>query len=188
MSVIEADERAAFDVLYEDTHRKVLAYCVRRTSRWADALDAAADTYVVAWRRFDDLPQGEDGLPWLFGIARLVIANQRRTESRQDRTVAKLRSRGSTPTSGPDDLAVLGEEHRDVLRALARLSENDQELIRLTTWEGLSSVEAAELFGVTRNALDVRLHRARKRLAREYERVHRTHPRSQRARGRHRDG
>lgn len=184
MSVIVADERAAFDALYEDTHRKVLAYCVRRTSRWPDALDAAADTYVVAWRRFDDLPPGEGRLPWLFGIARRVIANQRRTESRQHRVVAKLRSRGTTHLSGPDDLAVLGEEHRDVLRALARLSEDDQELIRLTTWEGLTPVEAARFLDVTRNALDVRLHRARKRLAREYERVRRTQPRSTGSRGR----
>lgn len=184
--MIAADERAAFDALYEGTHRKVLAYCVRRTSRWPDALDAAADTYVVAWRRFGDLPPGEGSLPWLFGVARRVIANQRRTESRQDRVVAKLRSRGSPQPSGPDDLAVLGEEHRDVLRALGRLSESDQELIRLTTWEGLSSVEVAELFDVTRNALDVRLHRARKRLAREYERVHRS--RFQRSRGRDSDG
>lgn len=90
MSVIVADERAAFDALYEDTHRKVLAYCVRRTSQWSDTLDAAAETYVVAWRRFDDLPTGDGSLPWLFGIARRVIANQRRTESRLHRARRRL--------------------------------------------------------------------------------------------------
>lgn len=184
--MIAADKRAAFDALYDGTHRRILAYCVRRTSRRADALDAAAETYVAAWRRFDDIPPGDGSLPWLFGVARRVLANQRRAESRQGRLVVRLRSRGQPEPSGPDDLAVQGEEHRDVLRALARLSEDDQELLRLTTWDGLSSVDVAEMFDVTRNAVDVRLHRARIRLAREYERVRRAGPRSARSRGRDR--
>lgn len=164
------DAHAVFDAMYDRTHRQVLAYCVRRTPRWTDALDAAADTYVVAWRRFDDVPVGDEALFWLFGVARRVLANQRRGGVRRDRLYSRLRTRGRVADASPEDVVIEDEEHRDVLRALARLSDDDQELIRLTTFEGLAPPHVARLLGCSRNAVDVRLHRARRRLAREYER------------------
>ena len=44
-----------FERLYAVHHRAVLAYCARRVSRW-DAWDAAAEVFVVAWRRIEDIP------------------------------------------------------------------------------------------------------------------------------------
>ena len=39
-----------------------------------------AETFLVAWRRLDDVPA--DALPWLYGVARRVLANQRRSADR----------------------------------------------------------------------------------------------------------
>ena len=50
----------------------------------ADAADVTAETFLVAWRRYDDAPPG-DGRPWLFGIARHVLANHHRSGRRRDR-------------------------------------------------------------------------------------------------------
>ena len=66
--------------LYRDQGRAVLAYALRRVGDPEDAADVVAETFLVAWRRIDAVPDHE--LPWLFGVARKVIANQRRGERR----------------------------------------------------------------------------------------------------------
>jgi RNA polymerase sigma-70 factor (ECF subfamily) len=53
----------------------------------------------------------------------------------------------------------------DVRSALPRLSEDDQEILRLIGWEQLSLAEAASVLGCGMGAAKVRLHRARRRLA-----------------------
>ena len=60
-----AEER--FAVLFEGTHLALLAYAVRRVADAADAADVVAETFLVAWRRLDDVPTGEGARPWLFG-------------------------------------------------------------------------------------------------------------------------
>lgn len=173
MQVGTEGREARFRALYERTHLQVLSYCLRRTAEREDALDAAAETFVVAWRRFDDLPSGSDGdrLVYLFGIARRVLANQRRAGRRQARVRGRLRDTdpGGGPLS-PESRMLESEEQQRVLRAMARLSDDDQELLRLDTWEELSARELAQHLGCTENALYVRLHRARQRLARAFDR------------------
>ncbi len=62
-------------------------------------------------------------------------------------------------------------------RALAELREGDRELLLLIAWEGLEPAQAAKVLGCSRNALDTRLHRARKRLAAALARAERgLHP------------
>lgn len=56
-----------------------------------------------------------------------------------------------------------------MLAALAALSERDRELLMLIAWEGLDHAAAARVLGTTRANIAVRLHRARRRLARQLE-------------------
>lgn len=170
----DAQQADAFRVLFDRTQDHVLAYCRRRTSTPADASDAAAETYLVAWRRFTEVPAGDEALPWLFATARRVLSNQRRSHRRWRRLHQRVRT-GDVDLGGePADAVIVHEEHRDALAALARLPEDDQELLRLTTLEGVSIVQAAMIMGCSRNAMDQRLHRARQRLAAEYELVQST--------------
>jgi RNA polymerase sigma-70 factor (ECF subfamily) len=60
-----------------------------------------------------------------------------------------------------------GDAGSDVERAVARLSDDDQELLRLVAWEELGREEIALVLGISRTAVRVRLHRARRRLADE---------------------
>ena len=87
--MIESAPETTFVHLFDEHHRAVLAYFLRRLDR-DDAYDATADVFVVAWRRLDDVPQGEEALPWLYGVARRVLSNQLRGVRRADRLVAKL--------------------------------------------------------------------------------------------------
>jgi RNA polymerase sigma factor (sigma-70 family) len=156
--------RERFEALYAANLSRLLAYAVRRTSTSEDAADAVAETFLVAWRRIDDVPTGDEARLWLYATARRVLANQRRTDVRRtqlsDRLQAELTSLPQTPHTGLEEL--------DTLRtALDRLRPDDRELLGLIAWEGLGPSELARVLGCSRNASKIRTHRARRRLRRE---------------------
>ena len=150
---------ARFDALFTELQRPVLAYAMRRTTTLADAEDVAAETFTIAWRKFDAIPTAEP-LPWLYAVARRVLANHRRGTGRRERLAALLRIEDvATPLRAGEDLA------GPVFTALASLSPADQELLRLVAWEELGNQQIAEVLGITPNAVAIRLHRARARFA-----------------------
>ena len=152
---VDAERR--FAAVYRQHYAAVLAYFLRRCSTPADAADATAESFAIAWRRLDDLPR-DDSLPWLYGVARRVLANQRRGERRRTRLQQRLSDAFETAASNSDDPAVaLGE-------ALERLSADDRELLILTAWEGLAPREIVQVLDVPAAVVSVRLHRAKGRL------------------------
>ncbi len=80
-----------FTRVYEEHHKAILAYCLRRTSAH-DAHDAAAEVFSVAWRRLDDMPTGDGQLLWLYGVAKNVLSHQRRSAGRFRRLVGRVGS------------------------------------------------------------------------------------------------
>lgn len=160
----ERDAARRFAELFDAGHRALLAYAVRRIADPADAADVVAETYLVAWRRIDEVPDGDDVRPWLFGVARRVLANFRRGERRRLALAERLRTH-------VDDIVPPPAEPggSDVERALARLGTDDQEVLRLVAWEELARDEIALVLGVSRATVRVRLHRARRRLAEQLE-------------------
>jgi RNA polymerase sigma-70 factor (ECF subfamily) len=157
-----AERRERFEALYRECCGPVSGYVLRRTENPEDAADVIAETFLIAWRRLDDVPASEQRL-WLYGVARRVSANHRRGRrvrtSLTERLTAELASapRLSEPT---DDLAALGTAFR-------RLSDADREVLALEGWEGLGYEQIATVLGCSRNAVRIRLHRARRRLARQ---------------------
>ncbi|MBI5088240.1 MAG: sigma-70 family RNA polymerase sigma factor, partial [Actinobacteria bacterium] len=142
----------------------------RYIARRADpsvADDVLVDTLTVLWRRLDDVP-ADDPLPWSYGVARRSVANARRSGHRQQQLVVRLASQPAHAIdAGPgDDPASDGE----LEAALARLSDADRELVRLWAWEGLEPREIAVALDSTANAISIRLHRLRRRLADELRR------------------
>ena len=158
-------DRHRFERVYASHYEAVLRYCLRRSNR-EDALDAAADTFVVAWRRRSDMPTNHE-LPWLYGVARRVLANQRRSASRRHAAVLRLRVVGDDPADEPERQVVRRQESREVLAALATLKPADQEVIRLAGWEELGRREIAVVLDCSPNAVTKRLNRALDRLARQ---------------------
>jgi RNA polymerase sigma-70 factor (ECF subfamily) len=163
-----ADHRSRFDLIWRSHRLEVLAYCVRRVSA-VDAEDACAETFLVAWRRIDAVPAPPDTRLWLYGTARRVLANQWRSVSRRSRLDEKLRSIGMSPVPDHAVLVVQRAEDREVLEAVRALAAKDREIVLLDAWEELSREEIASTMGMTRAAVDQRIHRAYKRLARMLE-------------------
>ena len=155
-----------FRALYDAHHGAVVAYARRRTAGPADAQDVVADTFTIAWRRLGEVPEGDAALPWLYGVARRVLANQRRGNQRRALLSARLRDHVSV-AGGVEAQVVAGDERRTVLAALSRLRPADQEILRLAVWEELPHRDIAGVVGCSESSVAVRLHRARARLGRE---------------------
>jgi RNA polymerase sigma-70 factor, ECF subfamily len=148
-----------FARLYREHAREILGYALRRCADPEDAADVVAETFLAAWRRLPDVPHGAEGRLWLFGTARLVVANQRRGARRRNRLTEHLRAelRRRLPAEAPADPS-------GILEALTELEESDRELLMLVGWEELTPAQAAQVLGITALAARSRLHRARRRL------------------------
>ena len=152
-----------FTALYDRHYRSVLGYALLRAGR-DTAEDVASETFLIAWRRLEDLP--EPPLPWLLGVARNLLYKQydsgRRRQVLTDRITAAMTT---DEVAGPD-VAEHVVEREAARAALSALGEKDVEALFLATWYGLSPREAARVVGCSAATFTVRLHRARRRLAR----------------------
>jgi RNA polymerase sigma-70 factor, ECF subfamily len=134
---MDADTR--FATLFAETYPALQRYARYRGLRGADADDLVAETLTVAWRRLDDVP-ADDPLPWLFAVARNLWRNDRRRDGRRRRIAAELLIdlAGATGEAAPPDEPASLAATR-IGRALARLPEADQEVLRLVVWDGLTA-------------------------------------------------
>jgi RNA polymerase sigma factor (sigma-70 family) len=166
----DPDARTRFEQLFRETRTDLLAYLVRRSMSAEDAADALAQTYLVAWKKLDIVPQDDRARLWLFGVARnlLLQGASRRRSGRAliERLAGELRNARAVQEPAVDD------EGRDIVRAaLIALPERDREIVTLTAWEGLTPKQIATVMGTSANVVRVRLHRARAQLKRELDAV-----------------
>jgi RNA polymerase sigma-70 factor (ECF subfamily) len=151
---VQIDEERLFETYFRGYAGLVHAFALRRADPEA-AQDVTAETFLIAWRRRAEMPA--EPLPWLYGITRGVLANERRTTNRRLSLAARIAAEPTAPGG-----AAAGDH--EVLQALASLRESDREALLLSAWEGLSTKEAATIVGCSAATFAVRLHRARRRL------------------------
>jgi RNA polymerase sigma-70 factor (ECF subfamily) len=146
--------RDRFERLYTELMPRVLGYALRRTDA-EEARDVVAETFTIAWRRLERIPDTHEALPWLLVTARNVVSNRRRA---------------ARPVAAAGPVAVERDHAEDVVAALTlvaafnRLGERDRETLALVAWDGLDPAEAARVAGCSTATFSVRLHRARRRL------------------------
>ena len=158
----ESPARERFESLFRRDSRAVLAYALRRTDRPEDAADVVSEVMLVAWRRIGDVPEGPDARLWLYGVARRVLANQRRSSRRRAALGDRLRS--VVASEFTEDLADAHMRRTAVRDALDNLPATDREMLLLTAWEGLGAHEVAVVMSLTPSTVRSRIHRARARL------------------------
>ena len=160
------EEADRFRRIYEAHYGAVSAYARRRLPDGDLAEDVVSETFLVAWRRLGDVPTDADTLPWLYGVARRVLANQRRGNLRRTELTSRI-AREWHPDREVDASVLFDDERRAVLSALVRLRPVDQEILRLAVWEELSHRQIGLVVGCSEATVAVRLHRARARLGKE---------------------
>lgn len=159
------DGHGLFDELWAEHAGAVFAFAARRVGRSA-ADDVVAEVFAVAWSRISEIPGRR--LPWLYGVARNVISEHYRRESRQRRLESSVGALAVGTTFFEEGLA----DSLSVLRALATLEELDQETLLLVAWEELSPGDAARVVGISGPAFRMRLVRARRRLRAAMDSTH----------------
>lgn len=138
--------------MYERYAPRIAAYTARRLAGVHDAQDVVGETFLLAWQRREEL-RG-DPLPWLYGVARRLIAN-------------RLRGFERRPLHLAEDVAAPTRQDssaRELMAAIAALPAKEREALLLTVWDGLDQRTAARVLGCSRVAVALRLRRARERL------------------------
>lgn len=170
--LVDLARRDRYEAAFRQVFEPLQRYSRRRTDA-ATAEEVVAETLTILWRRLDDVPAGAE-LPWCYGVARRALANERRGDRRRAGLVDRLvheaapearRSPGAAPGASSTDGMGDGDAALDA--ALATLGADDREMVRLWAWEGLAPREIATVFGVSANAVSIRLHRAKRSLAQE---------------------
>ena len=163
----EPTDNSRLTDLFQSHYDQVLAYCARRIGR-NDAEDAVSDIFLTASRRVNEI-EWSTVRPWLYGIARGVLANRWRSLNRRQRALAMMAGPASTFEDGAEEVVARRDEDGEALRALKQMKAGDQEVLMLAAWEDLSGPEIARALGITVAAAEQRLHRAKKRFVRVLE-------------------
>jgi RNA polymerase sigma-70 factor, ECF subfamily len=167
-----ASDPDAFEDFYREHLEAVQRFVARRVDDPYLAADLTADVFLAAIDSAHAYRPGRvEPIAWLYGIARNVVAGERRRSGREQRATRRLPA--SAELIEADDLARLHERidaeaaSRRLYAAMDRLSEGERAVLELVVLEGLSASEAAKALGIRPVAARVRLHRARGRLRQE---------------------
>lgn len=158
-----------FRRLYDEYEPNIYAYCRRRFPVDV-AEDVLSDVLLTVWRRIEDVPAGDQTLPWLYRVAQLVSANRKRSILRRRNLESRLEALGVSPSQPIADQIVVREEVRSVVEALEGLPPHHREILKLSVWEHLSAKDIATVLAISPEAVTQRLHRARRRLEKEHRR------------------
>lgn len=162
----DADEER-FAAFYRTAYLPVLRFTVRRVSR-ERAEDLVSEAFIVAWRRFDDVPDEEHrAIAWTLAVVRNLLLNEGRAEVRRRALVVRLA--GEAWVAEPAG-AQTGHPASDAVAQIwDRLRAEDQEVLALTYWDELTSADAATVLGISPVAVRLRLTRARRHLRRHLD-------------------
>ncbi|MEJ5914632.1 RNA polymerase sigma factor [Pseudokineococcus sp. 1T1Z-3] len=166
------EREQAFRAVHAATSADLERFVRRRAG--PDAVDdVVADTYLVVWRRLEEVPRApDDARAWTFGVARHVLLTRQRADGRREALGVRLAATGvPAPGETSDAEADAAARRVDVGRAWHLLSDVHQEALSLSVFEGLDAPRAAAVLGVSPVAYRLRLSRARRAL-----RLHLDHP------------
>ena len=166
MKGTDDQRRQRFDALFAAYSPSIVAYCGWRADSASDAQDAVAEVFLTAWRRLDELPEGDAARVWLYATARKVLANQRRSTRRREALRERLAREPAPAATEPP--APTGEKAL-VRAALMQLAPCDREVLLLAEWEDLAPAQIAEVLGCLTVTARGRLHRARRRFRNAFE-------------------
>ncbi|WP_299037793.1 RNA polymerase sigma factor [uncultured Pseudokineococcus sp.] len=153
-----------FELLYDELRPQLLRFARRRAGSEA-AEDVVADTFLVVWRRLEEVPSGlDDARAWVYGITRHALLNQRRGLGRRRALGLRLMTEDEVAAQGGHDDIEDVLDRVDLARAWRRLSEGHQEVLGLAVIEGLDAPGAARVLDISPVAFRLRLSRARRAL------------------------
>ncbi len=153
-------DTAWFDEVFTDYAVAVHRFIRRRiqmTTAAIDADDITADVFTVVWRRRADVPD-DAVLPWLYGVARHLLANHYRKMNAQ----VRLLDADADAATDPAELVAANDE---LSRAWLQLGARDRQILALIAWEGQTEAGVAEVLGLSVGGASSAITRARQRFS-----------------------
>jgi RNA polymerase sigma-70 factor (ECF subfamily) len=168
---LRAGDAEAFDLVHEAFNARLLTFLVRLSRRRDVAEDLLEETWLRLVMQARRLRPDTRLAPWLCTVARNLYASYCRSRLVEDSHLSGLIGLwpcGSSPPS-PFETTATSETERNLEAALAALPVVYREALLLVGVEGMRSTEAADVCGVTPEAMRQRVSRARVALARHLE-------------------
>jgi len=156
-------EREAFRHLVEKYQRQAISHATAILSSREDALDAAQEAFIDAFKALKQFDSSRPFYPWFYVLLRnrcfKLAARKRETESIDETVIV-------APNSTAQSERILALEN-----ALRSLDMEDREIVTLKYFDGLSYNELAERLQIPKGTVMSRLFHARKKLQAKLERV-----------------
>src|SRR5271166_644192 len=142
-----------------------VAYSVLRNA--ADAEDAVQEAFLRVLRHRETLDEVRDQRVWLIRIVwNIVLDRKRRAKTRPETDdVADLARVLPAGGLSAEERAAAAQHHASVLACVEQLPAKERQVLMLSAFEELSSVEIAEVLGITESSVRSRLFRARNLMA-----------------------
>lgn len=164
-------DSTAFDAVYDEFRPRLFGFLLRLSRQRTLAEDLVDEVWLRLVSHATSLRPDTRLASWLFTVARNLYWSHCRSCEVEERHDAALLGFWPSPHSWPSpfDLAAAGQLERQVERGLADLPPQQREVLLLIAHEGLTPSEAADVCGVTPEALRQRLSRARAALAKKLD-------------------
>lgn len=171
-----AGDHEAFRVLVERHQDRLVGLCERLLQDRAEALDAAQEVFLKAYRQSGRLKPKGELFTWLYRVATNHCLNKLRRRKlvrfvslapRDDEEFAPI----DPADASPDSLQALEAKRRwqSTRRAIAALPESQRAVLTLARFEGLSYRQIADTLQITEGAVESRLFRAMRNLEKAQE-------------------
>jgi len=149
---------AEFSAIYREHQTPIAKYLARRVE-FGQVEDLCSEVFEIAWQKREQAAEGYE-LPWLYRIAGFVIANSRRKTAGRSRLFSALSVTDHAPSA--ESIAIADIALADAWR---KLSAAERGILALVAFEGLRVDQVATAMGLSANAVSIRVHRARAKLA-----------------------
>ena len=164
----QSGDVAAFEKIVRRHEERVLAFCSRWLRCAEDAREVCQDAFVRAWQALPEFEGRARLSTWLYRIALNLCRDRAKTQlTQQQESTLRLEEVTQTPLCpqpSPDTSAELQSDLQKLERGMAFLPEKLRAPLMLTTMEGLSHEECAQVLGCSVRGVEGRVYRARQML------------------------
>jgi RNA polymerase sigma-70 factor (ECF subfamily) len=162
---------AEFASLFDDNYPKLYAYIRSQVADQETAEDITAIAFERAFKHGDTYEAAKGSFTtWLFRIARNLVINHYATSSRQPRFYKLDEVNQITTTEpSPEQYLLRLEQHQMLVKAISKLPERDQEIIRLRFFARLTNRKIAEVMDLKEKTVSVIIFRALQKLKARFE-------------------
>jgi RNA polymerase sigma-70 factor (ECF subfamily) len=169
----QAGDMAAFSWIVQQHEERLFGFCCRWLRCAEDAREVCQDAFVRAWQALPEFEGRAKLSTWLYQIALNLCRDHAKTRATRQRvstiTLDEVPHSPECPKQGPAANAEWQSEMQKLERGLAVLPEKLRTVLMLTTMEGLSHEECAEVLNSSVRGIEGRLYRARQMLMQWWE-------------------